>query len=403
MIYINDKANCCGCEACSEICPTKCISMKSDEEGFLYPNVDVEKCINCGICESICPILNQHLVSDRIKEGYAAINKDLSERLTSSSGGIFTLLADYVLNLGGVVVGCILSEDCKKAYHVIIEDKQQLDKLRGSKYVQSNMQNVYRNIKMQLEKNRKVLFSGTPCQVVALKSFLKKEYSELICIDVICHGVPSPRLWRDNVEYIEKTKKCKLKNVNFRSKKQGGHSAYGILYQKDTKSFFRNKKQDPYFQFFLKNLSLRPSCYECAFKGLERISDITLGDFWGIEDYFPDLDDGKGVSIVVIHSIVGKTLIKEIESGMIMKKINIHEVFDKHNKAMCESSKMPENRNAFWRDYKMLSFEKLCKKYAPISIKEKIKIFMDKLGILNVIRRTRGGLMILVCCIITAL
>ena len=381
MINISDKANCCGCEACSNICPVHCITMKADEEGFLYPNVDNEKCINCGRCENICPILNNFPIVDRLRAGYAAINTDLYNRLKSSSGGVFTLLAEHILNEGGVVVGCSFSEDCKKAYHLVIEDKYSLEKLRGSKYLQSNIQGAYINVKKQLENNRKVLFSGTPCQVAALKSFLKKEYNNLICIDLICHGVPSPLLWNDNVEYIEKTQKCKLIDVNFRGKKHGGDIAYGITHQKGIKSFYRSKKQDPYFQFFLQNLSLRPSCYKCLFKGLDRISDITLGDFWGIEDYVPELEDGKGVSVVVVHSVAGEILLEKLKSRLIMKEINAKEVFKKRNKAMCESSKIPENRNAFWNDYQALSFDRLCKKHAPVSAKERIKIALDKIGI----------------------
>ena len=383
MIAIRDKSECCGCEACFNACPVKCITMKSDEEGFLYPHIDARACIDCKKCESICPVINTKTIANELQEGYAAVNTKLTDRLISSSGGIFIAIASRILDEGGVVVGCAFSEDCKKANHIIIKEKQQLKKLLGSKYLQSNIQNIYADVKFQLKSCKKVLFSGTPCQVAGLKSFLNKQYNNLICIDLICHGVPSPLLWSDNIEYIENKKSVKITNVNFRSKKYGGASSYGVLYQGDTKILYRSKKQDPYFQFFLRNLSLRPSCYACAFKGISRNSDITLGDFWGINDYAPHLEDGNGVSIVIIHSKAGKSVFEELAPGLDVEKVDITQVFNNHNKSMCESVQIPKNRTDFWLDYQTLTFDKLCKKYAPVPLKENIKMFLKKIYLIG--------------------
>lgn len=388
MIQISEKKDCCGCEGCYNVCPIKCISMEYDEEGFRFPSVDKKKCIKCDLCENVCPIINKSIKNVEYIKGYAAMNTDDTARLKSSSGGVFSLLAQEIIELGGIVVGVSMSPDCKVAQHTIVDSKENLELLLGSKYLQSNVGNSYQKIKNELNNEKTVLFSGTPCQVAALHSYLGKEYENLICIDLICHGVPSPGLWEKNVEYIENKTKAALKNVNFRCKKEQINSEYGVLYQN---IFYKPKDEDSYFRMFMKEYSLRLSCYDCKFKGISRISDITLGDFWGINDFCPDMDDGKGVSLVVIQSIKGEELFNRIKYHLKIKKVNIEKVFERHNEAMIKSSKLPIDREEFWKDYQILSFEELSKKYVSLNSKEKIRKFFRKVGLLEKVRKIRGG------------
>lgn len=387
MIQISEKKDCCGCEGCYNVCPIKCISMEYDEEGFRFPSVDKEKCIKCNLCENVCPIINKSTKNVEYIKGYAAMNTNDTARLKSSSGGVFSLLAQEIIDLGGIVVGVSMSPDCKVAQHIIVDSKENLELLLGSKYLQSNVGNSYQKIKNELNDEKIVLFSGTPCQVAALHSYLGKEYENLICIDLICHGVPSPGLWRKNVEYIENKIKAVLKNVNFRCKKEQINSEYGILYQNIC---YKPMDEDLYFRMFMKEYSLRLSCYDCKFKGISRISDITLGDFWGINDFCPDMDDGKGVSLVVIQSTKGEELFNRIKHHLKIKKVNIEKVFEKHNEAMIKSSKLPIDREEFWKDYQVLSFEDLSKKYVSLTSKEKVRKFFRKVGLLEKVRKIRG-------------
>lgn len=388
MIQINEKKDCCGCEGCYNVCPTKCISMEYDDEGFKFPRVDDKKCIKCNLCEKVCPTLAGGTKRVDFIDGYAAINTNDDIRVNSSSGGVFALLAQKIIDLGGIVIGASMSEDCRTVQHIIVDSKENLDLLLGSKYLQSNVGNIYQNIKNKLNNDKTVLFSGTPCQVAALQSYLGKQYENLICIDLICHGVPSPGLWKKNVEYIENKTKGVLKNVNFRCKKEQMNSDYGVLYQNIC---YNPKDEDPYFRMFMKEYSLRLSCYDCKFKGISRSSDITLGDFWGINDFCSDMDDGKGVSLVVIQSPKGQELFNTIKQYLKIEQVNVEKVFETHNEAMIKSSKLPADREEFWRDYQILSFEKLSKKYVCLNSKEKIRKILRKVGILEKVRKFRGG------------
>lgn len=387
MIEIKNKQDCCGCEACYNVCPLNCISMKYDKEGFKFPYVDHQKCVDCRKCESACPMIRNKPIDSEIAEGYAAVNKNLNDRLQSSSGGVFGLLATKIINLGGIVVGCSMAQDCKRAEHIVVDTQKDLSKLYGSKYIQSDINRIYSVVKNNLIKQKPVLFSGTPCQVEGLKSFLAQPYDNLICVDLICHGVPSPILWEKNAEYIEKKSGSTLKGVNFRCKNNKGQFEYRVNSPKNTKMYYRSKEEDSYFQFFLKNLSLRRSCYQCRFKGINRSADITLGDFWGGEEFVPSLCDGNGISIVILHSLIGKKLFEEIKVSLDTKKIDIDAVFSRHNRALTESFEEPENRQEFWMDFHRLSYGKLSKKYAPVSKKDKVKALLRKSGLLDLIRK----------------
>lgn len=364
-----DKLKCSGCHACKAICPEKCIDMRKNSEGFLYPEVDKDKCIDCNLCERICPILNMDGNSNII-ETFAAINKNEDCRSNSSSGGVFSLFAEYILKNQGLVYGAIMSIDCKSVYHFGIETTEELYKLRGSKYVQSVIGDIFVDIKQKLENGKKVLFSGTPCQVAGLKKYLSKNYSNLFLIDIICHGVPSEMLWQCYINYTEQKNKAKIKEVNFRYK-QTTWQEYGIRkIDYYGKSNYISKNEDAYMNMFLKNYCLRESCYNCSTKKV-RYADITLGDFWGIENIKPEMNDGKGTSAVIIRTKQGMEIWNAVRDELINSKVTYEDIVS-HNSAEYMSVNRPVQRNYFFEDVNNMNFPQLIKKYIPVSYKRKI-------------------------------
>lgn len=302
MIEISDKRNCTGCGACCNICPRESISMIYDYEGFLYPVVSKEYCIECGLCEMSCPQLKPLSGEKRPIQIKAAYNENEDVRINSSSGGIFTLLAEYVLDVGGVVIGASFVNDWN-VEHIVIHSKTELKRLRGSKYVQSHTRNIYNLAKSYLFENREVLFSGTPCQISGLKAFLKKEYSNLITVEIICHGVPSTTVFK---RYIQEVAKGEIiSHINMREKLEGWKK-YHITINNYTSTW----TNDLFLRSFLSNLILRPSCYNCKHKKGRCGSDIALGDFWGVKSCHQELDDDKGLSLVFLNSEKGVGYLK---------------------------------------------------------------------------------------------
>ena len=324
MIHIKEAKDCCGCDACSQVCPQRCIVMKEDECGFWYPRVDEAVCINCHLCERVCPIINQN-ESKKPLNVYAAKNKDERIRIQSSSGGIFTLIAEQVLREGGVVFGARFNEQWE-VVHDYTERENELVLFRGSKYVQSKIGVAFEKAKFFLDNKRKVLFTGTPCQIAGLRKYLRKKYDNLLTVDFICHGVPSPLVWRKYLQEIKlqqyhEIKKYKtfpisvcekdicIKNISFRSKLLGWKKfSFSLSFFISLRDgiFYENKiieslDENIFMRGFLTNLYLRPSCYSCQFKSGKSGSDITLGDFWGIDKILPTFDDDKGVSLVLIN------------------------------------------------------------------------------------------------------
>ena len=327
MIEIEDKAKCCGCCACQNACPVHCIEMIEDVEGFYYPQIDREKCISCGKCERVCPVLKKHQITRKdsglqkennitsecavTDTSYIAVNKDEQIRMDSSSGGIFNLLGEYILESHGVVFGAAFESD-STVRHIMVERKEDLWKLRGSKYVQSQMGDTYTLVKQQLEKKTRVLFSGTPCQVAGLKEFLEKDYENLFTVDVLCHGVPSGKVFGKYLEERKKEYGADLTAVNFRYKSTGWKKFSVRLEFDGGKEYVKRAGHEPYMQIFLSNIALRPSCYDCQFKGTDRASDLTIGDAWGVDDYRPDMDDDKGTSIIWLHSEKGVRMFEQM-------------------------------------------------------------------------------------------
>ena len=366
MIAITDKRKCCGCHACASICPKQCIEMVYDDEGFLYPKIDMERCINCGLCERICPILHKQKIEQGQKnefpKAYAVVNNDSQVRLNSSSGGAFSLLAECVLSQGGVVFGASFNENFG-VEHIGIEKVEDLKKLRVSKYVQSRIGECYKDAKKLLDSGRKVLFTGTPCQIGGFLKFLVKPYENLYTQDIICHGVPSPKVWENYVHYRENDAQAKVTSVSFRKKIEGQKkTSFYMSFDNGTEYIKSPNYKDPMMKFFFFNKCLRPSCHKCAFKDIHRPSDITLADFWGAKRVVPDLNDGKGISLVLIHSQKGQELFDEIKDKTTYRQVDFDKAI-KHNPMIKRSTLKSYERARFMRDFKKLPFEKVVKRY----------------------------------------
>ena len=359
MISITDKTKCCGCGACENICPKKAIKMSEDEYGFKYPAIDEDLCVKCGLCEKVCPILNSTQNENDVF-AYACYNKNENERKNSSSGGIFVLLAKEILKINGVVYGAALDGDFN-VRHIKVEDEKDLIKIMGSKYVQSIIGNTYQEIKELLSKDRFVLFTGTPCQIEGLKSYLGRDYDKLYTQDIICHGVPSPRVWEKYKEYRKKIDGEIPLNISFRNK-DNGWSLFNMKFTYEKKSYHMNQNEDLFMQAFLKNTVLRDSCYNCNFKKENRVSDITLADYWGIQQEHNDMYDNKGTSLVIVNSKKGKELFELIKGKLIYKETNLEKALQ-YNPSMIKSAEKDKNRKKFFENLDSLPFDELVKKY----------------------------------------
>ena len=306
-----------------------------------------------------------------IISAWAALSLDERVRNQSSSGGLFHEFSRSVLEEKGVVYGVAMSHDNRVAEYYRVSDYNELDKLLGSKYLQAKMGDVFLDVKDDLENGAVVLFSGTGCTINGLKLFLGHEYENLYCVDVICHGTPSPLIWKKYIEYLEKENNSKLLSVNFRCK-DNGWERFGVFFKYTHSHFsFSPASDDPYIQMFLRNLSLRPSCFECQAKTI-RLSDITLGDFWGIDKVAPDMNDGKGTSLVILRTNKGRELFGKISGMITVKEVNYHDAI-RENLAEYKSVPRTKEREMFFADSNSMSFEKLANKYIPLSFKKKVK------------------------------
>ena len=398
MIEIKKKYQCCGCSACVQKCPKQCISLEEDCEGFLYPIVDKINCIDCGLCEKVCPVLSQEEAREPLKV-YATKNNNDYIRRQSSSGGIFTLLAEQIINVGGVVFGARFDENWE-VKHDFTETIEGLFAFRGSKYVQSRMEDNYVKAEAFLKQGRKVLFSGTPCQIVGLKRFLRKEYDNLLTVDFICHGVPSPGIWRQYLkETIERMSskgsrdKICIENISFRDK-SAGWKKFSFALRLSATSRSGDKKiislceqfpQNVYMKGFLANTYLRPSCYYCPSKSGKSGSDVTLADFWGIQNIYPELDDDKGMNLLILNN---ENHIRLFDSVLLYKLDKINQ------KVYFESVSCPIKRSSFFEDECSLydRVNKYCRKPLRVVIKMKVRSFLDSIGLLNVLRIIKRNL-----------
>lgn len=368
MIHIIDKYTCCGCSACYQVCPKHCITMVSDEEGFLYPQVDVFVCVQCGRCESVCPMLKKAEPSLPIGV-FAAKNPNEYIRLNSSSGGIFSMLAEQTLHEGGAVFGATFTKDwCVE--HCSVENIEGLAALRGSKYVQSQMGNCYQECYKMLRAGRKVLFSGTPCQIAGLHRFIGKSYENLLTMDLICHGVPSPSVWRAYLQETIARQRGKnsvlshsIKSISFRDKRSGWKKYSFALTLSTPGSGKENTvllssifEKNAYMRGFLSDLFLRPSCYQCAFRQGRSGSDITLGDFWGIDHIHPEIDDDKGMCAVLVNTEKGRRVVDALtDYDPVVQAYN--DVI-RYNPAYISSPIAPVNRKFFYFVFRLLGYHR---------------------------------------------
>lgn len=359
-MQILEKNLCCGCGACAQSCGKNAIAMAQDANGFLYPQVDESACVDCGLCKKACPVLNNK--KQPLGKAYAAMAAD-ELRQESSSGGVFTLLAEHILNMGGVVFGAAFDKKFKLR-HIAVEEKAQLPLLRGSKYVQSETGDCYSQAKAALAAGRPVLFTGTPCQINGLRSFLDKDYENLYCQDIICHGVPAPGVWQKYVDYWENLEGSRIKSVNFRHKEKGWKGYQLHIEFKNGQFYGCRAGDDPYMQAFLGDLCLRESCYSCHAKGEGHTADLTLGDFWGVEQLLPDMFDNKGTSLVLVHTDKGQKLLDEISSLLSLRSADIDQALA-FNPAMVRSSSRNKNREKFLAAISNRDFPKTVNKYRP--------------------------------------
>lgn len=312
MIEILDKHKCCGCAACVQICPKSCITFGEDEKGFRYPLVDKSICIDCGLCEKACPVLNQCEPKLPLKV-FAAKNPDDQVRMKSSSGGIFTMLAEYIINQGGVVFGARFDEQWE-VEHAYTESIEGVEQFRGSKYVQSRVGITYKQAKDFLNAGRKVLYTGTPCQIAGLKKYLRKDYDDLYAVDVVCHGVPSPLVWRAYINDMRES----ISSISFRDKSTGWNNySISILSKTGDNLLYQLHHDNLYMRSFLNDLCLRPSCFSCPAKSGKSFSDLTIADYWGVANILPNIDDNKGTSLLLLRSSRGDELLSNLNCEVI--------------------------------------------------------------------------------------
>lgn len=363
MISINDKRECCGCGACIQKCPKQCITMCEDNEGFLYPTINIEECINCGLCEKVCPFkkITKNIINPIYT--FAVKNKNDQERFNSSSGGVFIELAKAVIKKGGVVFGAIF-DDNWEVKHSYAEELKSVYPMMGSKYLQSRTEKTYSEAEKFLKEERIVLFSGSPCQIAGLHNYLRKDYSNLITVDFLCHGVPSPKVWRKYIQAIsidinkdlnqKEPSKISLQSINFRSK-YTGWKKYSIdiefskVYssgKKQTLKYSQIHVNDPFMKVFLSDIILRPSCYRCKCKNGISHSDLTIADYWGIDKIRPEFDDDIGVGLVLINTEQGKEYFDSLPMEVQESSLNTARSF---NGGFKETLKVHSKREVFFK------------------------------------------------------
>lgn len=309
MITVTDKSLCCGCTACVAACPVQCIVMRRDAEGFDYPVTNPDICIGCGKCEEVCPMDKPRQASEPLRSWAA---KNMAGSYGSSSGGIFPAVASCVLDGGGAVFGAAF-QDVRTVGHEEVDVIEGLDALKGSKYVQSDMYSCYEDVRECLEAGRRVLFSGTPCQVAGLGAFLSKDYEGLVCVDCACHGVPGPGLWGKYVDALERKYGAKVEAVNFRDSSKGWQKYHICLKLADGRLIRTPKDDDPYMSLFFQDVTLRPSCYNCRFRSMRSGSDITVADLWSVARIAPEMADGNGVSLVTANTAKGLEIMESLD------------------------------------------------------------------------------------------
>lgn len=369
-MQIINKNECTGCTSCKNICPNNAITMIEDKDGFKYPKINKKKCTNCGLCRKKCPIFDKNY--DKIKNEHICIygckHKEDNVRQQSSSGGMFTAISNYILKQKGIIYGAILDDE-KKVRHIRATTIEERNKLRGSKYVQSELENTFQLIKNDLKKGEVVLFVGTPCQNAGLKIYLGKEYEKLLQCDFVCHGVPSPLLWEEFKNFLEKKNNSVIRNFKFRDKINGWHTHTESVEFDDGRIDNNSKISQANKYMLMSDLSYRKSCYECKFSTIKRVSDITISDYWGIEKKFPNFDDNKGVSLAIINTDKGKKCFENIKEEIEYLETSVDSCLQPQ---LIRPVKQPKKNNKFWEDYHNKGYEYVLKKYTIYGWKNRV-------------------------------
>lgn len=394
MIDIQKKVDCCGCNACGDACPKRAISYKTDSEGFWYPGVDIDKCIDCGLCEKVCPIINvKDLKKNDLPESicYAAEHKNLEVVFDSTSGGLFSALADIMYKSGGYVGGAVFNEDFKSVRQYISNDKQDLPRLRSSKYLQSSLDGFYCIVRDLVKAGEHVLVCGSPCQMAALRAFLRRDYENLIIADYICRGINSPKVWGKYIDSFEERYGHKVVYAKAKSKEYGWRNLTQKVILDDGKSYYETSDQSNFTKGYLRTgVYCRPSCYDCKFKGYPRMSDITLADFWGIEKVNTSMEKDLGTSLVMINSKKGERYFETVKGRINYVQVPFNSI-EAGNRSLNLSVEPPKvSRNEFFEDLDKMTFLQISEKYISpnkIRIKSQVKEILKYL--LQIARATQ--------------
>lgn len=377
MDLFNKKNECCGCTACLNICSKKAIFMKEDEEGFKYPQIKSALCINCGMCKKICPLNNKRVLNATHQpKVYGAKIKDFSVRSESTSGGVFSALSGNIIKKGGTVYGAAFDNNMNVT-HMRAENILECGKFRGSKYVQSSLSRLFVQIEKDLKNNLFVLFSGTPCQCDGLSHYLdfkKTNCERLVLCDIVCHGVPSPKIWRDYIKSIEQ--KGKITNYKFRDKNSGWHGANIRVDYDDGSNEINTLTVKSFTTLYFAHYITRPSCEKCLYTNFDRCSDITIGDFWGIEKVNPEFDDNKGVSLVLLNTLKGEMIFSEIKDNLDYFESNTNDCIQEQ---LRKPPKTARRRKAFWSNYSSHGFNYIAKKYGRCGFYGRVRYKMIEL------------------------
>lgn len=395
MQYVTELSKCTGCEACFNICPVTAVKMVTGNTGFAFPVIDQGKCISCNKCQMVCPVENEPEVSQKTV-CYAVINKDKDVRKSSSSGGLFRLIAEYTIENHGSVYGSVFDGEynVNHARALLLED---VSKMQGAKYSQSCIGIIYKDVQNDLVNGLHVLFSGTPCQVAGLKNYLGKNHEKLITVDFICHGVPSPAVWQKYIQYRKKQDKSKVfpEKINMRSKVSGwNHYRYSVVFDYDTHQYQATSSADPYMNAFVSDQIIRESCSVCTFKGINRCSDITLGDFWGIENLHPEMSDDQGTSLLLIHSDKANIVWNSIKDKTDYLEVKEDETYSE-NPSLIRAARTSKNRETTIKGILNYGFEYYIFKQTLSKIKNRViqknKNPEKKIGIVTITNNQSGN------------
>ena len=391
MIEITNKEMCCGCTACVNACPLNCIEMREDPEGFRYPYVDKNACIDCKKCENVCPV-KSNSISNNMPAAFLARTKDAALLKRCTSGGVFTGISQEFLEHGGIVYGVVYDEHFV-VRHDRISKTSDIYKLPGSKYVQSELGNTFSLVKNDVLEGKRVVFCGTPCQVAGLVNYMGKRYENLLLVDLVCHGVPSPKLWKKYVSYLE-NKHGKLEFANFRSKRLGYHVSVMEERFESGKVQFGSARTNLMSKIFFRNAADRPICYTCPFKTVSRCSDLTIFDGWHASQYVDGLiDDDEGYTIILVQSQIGMKYLENIEN-MELHEIDVNRAIELDGKMAVNSVKRPESRDGFYELLDEVGIEKTVARLFPITTKdymvEHIKVLLKRIGILKIVKKLKA-------------